>query len=380
MPYRAPGVRDGEPQPERPRATFEVRHRSGIGLVLALLVAAGAVAFGVSMMLAPGSRALAPIALSCPMILFVAAMHQLFELAAEVVLVVEGIPEKGIMRVTLRRRWGLLPWSAPLEFDAAAVPSLTTKWETGRSSSKYGRGREYKHASLVLDVQGSTIPLPAMRGSRRVESDIVIVDHAPVVQEAIARYEAGAASLRKALGKTTKRARRKARERAPGASRLLVASTEGAFGPTAAGALALGITASVLLALAAHLLPGSNVAFVCSALVLPVFGGIIALVAAASTKGATLHFERRGAGGSSVSKVHDLFLFGPVGAAAPRALGPDLEFYVKEIAATEDTSTRYAIVDAGSGETLFVDEDESAVKRFGDRIAGRRIDPPSSPP
>lgn len=381
MPYRAAGVREGEPHAdERPRATFRVRHRNATGLGLALLVAASAVAFGVGMMLAPGARTLAPLALAGPTILLAAAVYRTFELAAEVELVVEAAPEKGIVKITLRRRWGLLPWSAPLELDDTSVPSLATTWETSWSSSRYGRSRELRRASLALDVQGSAVALPRMRGPGRNERGVLVFDHTPAVEEAIARYEEGAAALRKALHGSTKRARRKARDRVPLGTPLLLARTDGAFCRQAAGALVAGVSVSALLALAAHFLPASNVTIVCAALVLPVLGSVIALVAAATANGSTLHFERRGAAGTSVVwRQPDLFLFGPLAATAPRPLGPSLEFYVKELQASVDATTRYALVDARTGETLFEDDHESVVERFGERIDGRRVEPPSGP-
>ncbi len=186
--------------------------------------------------------------------------------------------------MSLRRRWGFLPWSAPLEFRATSAPQLVTRWETGRTSSRHGPSRDYRLARLSLKVGEVEIPLPAMRGPRDVDNGVVVVDHARGVFEALDAYALEVTAMQAARGRQ-KVERREARKRAGIAAptrrslsssdpsaRFLVASTEGAFDARVGAALGAGLALATALGLAAYFLPSSGLDRACAGLVLPVLG------------------------------------------------------------------------------------------------------------
>lgn len=387
MAYREPAVRPQEaeePAPPPPRATFRVCHRSVVGLSVAGLIAAATVAWAVYCVWSPMSL-LAAFLVPTGGLAF--AFHLSVGYAAEVDLVVEGLPEDRAFRVTLRRRWSFLPWTRPLVFRTTSAPQLMTQWDTGSTSSKGGPSREYELARLALKLGEVEIRLPAMRGARDGSRKVIVVDHAPAVHAAKARYLEEVQALRDAMGRA-KVAQRESRKRRglPGAAvaraitdsdpsaRILVASSEGGFDHRVAIALALALAIAGLFGLTAYLAPQSSIALACGGLAAPLVACSIALAATSSAYGHTHQFRRQCADHTSLTTVRDLFLFGPLGATGSRKLAPDFGLHVKRVTVGEEESVRYDLVDAQHGTTLFTDSDEKAVRRFGEGLGGRIIE------
>jgi hypothetical protein len=392
MTYREAAVRSEEAAPPLeplPRATFRVRHRSAIGLSIAGLLAAAAIAWSVSCASSPRSPGLLVLAFLFPAMFLTYAFYLSVGFAAEVDLVVEAVADDSAVRVTLRRRWSFLPWTKPLVFRAPSAPKLVTLWDTGRTSGKSGPSRDYKLARLALKVGEVEIRLPAMRGARDASRPVISVEHAASVHAALARYEDELKVLRDAIGRA-KVERRETRKRLgiPGApeeraitdsdpsARVLIASSEGGFDGRVGAALAAAVVVAGLLGLTAYLAPHSTLALGCGGLAMPVLACSIALAATSSAYGYTYKFRRMCADHTSLTTVRDLFLFGPSGARESRALAQDFPFYVKTYTVGEEQSVRYDLVDAQQGTTLFTDADEKAVQRFGERLGGRKVAAP----
>ncbi len=71
-------------------------------------------------------------------------------------------------------------------------------------------------------------------------------------------------------------------------------------------------------------------------------------------------------------------MIGPLVPAESCTLAPKFPFYVKTFVVGEEDSTRYALVDAAAGTTLFTDSNEGLVRRFGEQLGGRRIEAPAT--
>lgn len=388
MSYREQGTRSEEEVADvlPPAARFAVRYRSWGTLAMATATFAMGAALA-AVTLGSAEAGLALVALAGPAVLVGGALHMMGLGAAEVDLRVEPTADDAAVRVTLRRRWGLLPWSKTLVFGAARVPTLVTRWETGRFSSKYGRGTPFKRARLALRVGEVEIPLPAMRGTSDRGRDLATIPLAASALAAVAAYEQAAEELREGIAQVM-RGRREARRRLgietgprerplrdtdPGA-RVPVAITEGAFGTGPALVLLGGTALAVLMGLLAWKLPhGSAASRACAAFTLPLFSATVAIVATACSYGSTLHLRRVCAEHTSLTKVRDLFLFGPLFATPAQQLEPSFPYYVRALAGGEDDFTRHALVEAKMGRTLLVDGDEGVVRRLGERLGGRCV-------
>lgn len=383
--YRSPAERPETPPDPPPTATFQVRTRSWP--LLLLMAGLGATAAWLVVVLASeSSRGLAAPAFVGPALLalFALSIGARAEGAVRLDVTAEG---EGSYRVSLRRRWGFFPWAAPLVFSAPRVPSLRTEWKTGRFSSKYGAGREYRAATLVLEASGVAIDLPPMGGVRRKEGERIVIEHEPALVAALDAWEASLPLLREVVAteKSERRATRKRRRAATDdpthdapagdrgetvvpARRVLVGRTEGAHAWSVALATLGLLLVPITLGAVAALAPRSGTTFVCAALVGPLVAGILTLFFAATFGGSTLHFESRGADGKRVVRTRDLYLLGPIVSSTPYVLGPKFTFRVKSFTVGEDEERRYALVDAETGKTLLVDDSEEAVRRFGNRL------------
>ena len=389
MSYREQGNRSDEYEGADelpPAARFTVRYRSWATLAGAAATFAMGAILG-AVMLDAADAGLAMVALAGPVVLIGAALQMMGLGAAEVDLRVEPTRHESAVRVTLRRRWGFLPWTKPLVFGAARVPSLVTRWESGRFSSKYGRGKEFKRARLALRVGEVEIPLPAMRGTSDRGRELATIPLAASARAAVAAYEQAAEELRDGIARVmldrrTARRRldvetgpreRPLRDTDPGA-RVPVAITEGAYGAGPALVLLGGVALAVVAGLVAWALPhGSTAARACGAIVLPLSGATIAIVATACSYGSTLHLRRVCAEHTSLTTARDLFLFGPLFATAAQDLEPRFPYYVRALAGGEDDITRHALIEAKMGRTLLVDGDESVVRQLGERLGGRCV-------
>lgn len=371
-------------------AVFRVRHRSWIALALAGLFGVGALALAFVCVSTDGGPILAAVGMLSPMVLLGFAVHLVIRGAAEVYLRVAPTSDRSAVRVVLHRRWGFLPWAAPLVFTASKAPTLETHWAEGRYSSKYGRGRRYEHACLSLGVGAATIRLPTMRGSRSRRGEVVVVDHAPAVLVARKEYDDGLERVRGELGKARNELRRqRKRDRAAGVERLaqtlssdepatLVSSREGAGGRAAWIGAGAAVFLPAALALVAYLLPSARLSLVCGALVVPLFAAIVAAVAMATSHGRTLHLRRAWTAHASIAEVSDLFLFGPImqtmAGASADTLEDGFEYRIdRVVSGGEEESVSYALVVVATGRTLSRDADERTVRAYGKRLGGREI-------
>lgn len=386
MAYRRPAERQECPETTT-TAAFRVEHRSWVAIGSALAIAAVGIALAAVCVTSKQGMVLITIGMASPGIIVAFAFYLLVQNAGGVDLVVTPTADLRAVRVVLRRRWAFLPWTAPLVFAAARPPTLLTRWDTGRYSSKHGRGREFKHARLVLSVGRAEIPLPTTRGTRSMEGEVVVVDHSTSVLAERARYVEAAEALQAELGKA-RSDRRETRKRTGSpsaeierpvadidpASRILVAVREGAFGIGGAlGLAAIGVVPAAF-GLLAYALPASRAAVVSGSLVLPTFGCLIALVSAATTRGHTLHFQRKVADGVSITTVADLFLFGAVRQKEHRhALPTDFAFRVRKVISGEEESVSYSLVVDSTGEVIANDADEDEMRRYGKRLGGREV-------
>ncbi len=388
MSYREQGTRpdDGGAEVLPSAARFAVRYSSWGTLVMAAVAFAMGAGLG-ALMLGSGEVGLLMVGVAGPTVLVGVALQMMVLGAAEVDLRVEPTANDSAVRVTLRRRWGLLPWSKALVFGAAKVPTLVTRWESGRFSSRYGRGTEFKRARLALRVGEVEIPLPSMGGKSDHGRELATISLAPPVRAAVAAYAQAAEELRDGIARVMLD-RREARRRrdidsgprdrplrdADAGARVPVAITEGAFGTGPALVLLGGTALAVVAGLLAWKLPhGSAAARACVALVLPLLGGTIAIVATACSYGCTLHLRRVCAEHTSLTTIRDLFLFGPLFATAAQELEPRFRYYVRALAGGDDDITRHALVEAKLGRTLLVDRDEGVVRRLGERLGGRCV-------
>jgi hypothetical protein len=363
MAYRQAAPREAiEATPDVAR--FSVRHRSLPTLLAAavlLVAAAGDIAL---VALSGGLRGpLCTVALLVPAILVGTAFVLSVNGAAEIDLEVAQFPDERRVRVTLRRRWGLLPWCPPLRFVADRAPSLVTTWQEGVTSGKQGPSRPYKQASLVLRAGDHDIVLPNMRGPRRRERDILVRDHAACVLEAKARYDEAIALLRRDRS-------------APSAHSgpTLVGSSEHAFSFGVALAVVGGLLLAGAFATVAVLLPTSIATPILGGLVLPIVGAVSGTAAWGCAYGRTLYLRERGEHHSRVTYVPDLFLFGPMTWMARReTLASGFRFSIEHRTVGDDDVEMHVVVLADCKKELRRERDEKVVRRFAIRLGGREI-------
>lgn len=367
--YRQPAAvaRDDEPTQY---AAFRVCHRAW-GWLLYALIAAG-VGLGLfAQALTASNTVLVVVGSLGPIVLVMAACHAASRGAGEVELITTARARGKDFDVTLRRRWGFLPWAATLSFTTSHAPSLVTRWETGRTSNKHGQNRGYRRASLVVAVGEIDLLLPIMRGPQRRSGADLVAELAPAVGEAKRRYDAEIVEL----GVTRARERRGSRA-ASGADepRLprLVGVADSAFSTSVGLALLAVLVAAVGLGLAGAYLPASRIATSCCALTLPVFGLGVAGMAVAVAYGQTLYLRQdRGEIVMSLA-VADTWLFGPRGAVV-RTHARNFPFHIETRREGDDDDRVHALVDATSGEVLRSHFDRGVVRQLGLRLGGREI-------
>lgn len=364
MTYRQAAESPEQEKAPKASAVFRVRHRSRVGLIgAALLLVAAAVLAAICARSTEG-RAVIIAGMLAPSILAGLAAYVLVTSAAEVDLRVTA--DGSTMRVVLFRRWGLFP-AAPLVFSAEKPPKLDTQWDEGRYSGKGSSGRRYKHARLCLSVGGEIVRLPTMRGRREIESNVVVVGHAPEVLAAREGYVRGVERLR---------AERSADRRADSAVarevRMLVGSTDGAGGRAVWLGALVALVVPSLLVLVSVCFAASPASSICSALAIPVFAAITASVATAAAYGRTLHFRRAG---GAIEVVRDYFLFGPILTrldGTPHFLPPKFLYRIAEVVSGEDDAVTYELVVVDTGETLMRSANEEDVRRYAKRLGGSR--------
>lgn len=360
MTYREAAERSAHDEPKA-SAVFRVHYRSRGGLLLA--AGLGLVAAMLAAVCARSSegRAVVVAGTLAPSLLAGFAVHVLVMSAAEVDLRVTAVGSS--MRVVLLRRWGFFT-AAPLIFSAAKAPQLETSWDEGRSTARGASGRRYKHARLALSVGGEVIRLPTMRGPRELQNGVVVIDHAPEVLSARERYRREVDRLRAEHDTGSDAA-------PPRERRTLVGSTDGASGPASwLGVLAALVVTSSLVVLGIRI-EAPRPSLLCSALALPMFGALIAIVATASAYGRTLHFRRAD---GAIEVVRDYLLFGPMLTSLdgrPRVIGPRFSYRITEVVSGEDDAVTYELVVTDTGETLMRSANEDDVRRYAKRLGGR---------
>jgi len=359
MGYREAAVVDRYEEPVA-RATFRARHRSWGWLSVALVAAGVGSWFAVLALRAANTQLVAAVML-VPMVCFGAALYAtcIGAGAAEMIVTRRA---RDAFDVVLRRRWGFLPWTAPLSFTARKAPSLATRWETGWSSGRHGPSVPYRHASLFVMSGEAAIAMPTMRApSKRVGKERV-AELAASVEAAMQRYQEELAALPRIAASSRPRDDEEA-------NASLIGSSESAVSLVAGVAMLAVLVVATALAGAAYALPASPLASLCAALVVPVLFGGIAVVSVAVFQGRTLHLKRKRLEEVELVTVADYAYFGPRGMRAKR-LGRSFTYRIAERTTGEEERTVYALIDATTGATLHEDSEESVVRRYGRALAG----------
>jgi len=188
------------------------------------------------------------------------------------------------------------------------------------------------------------------------------------VKAAMAAYETSLRPLRVAR-------KRKSSERAEHGPSI-VASLETANGALAWVGIALVFLVPGLLVLGAVVFASSRAGLFFGAFVLPVFGGLIAVVATAMAYGKTLHLQRRSESGTAVTPIADYFVFGPLLANSGRAahvLEKSFAFRIERRLVGEEESERFVLVIAASGRALAGSANEGEMRSYGERLGGREV-------
>lgn len=386
--YREAAIREDVCE-TRAQATFHVRHRSPLGLAFAAILVVAALGAAITARHALENRVLAVMAFVMPTMLLSFAFYLSVLHASEVEITVAQteLPQEAL--VSLRRRWGLLPWASPLVFSTQRLPVLETRWEAGQFSSKHGPRRNFKRASLVLKIGDVEISLPALGNARHEEREEVVFEHSQIVIDARARYEMEIFALRRGQNYaridnkvTSKRIHKSDKMdcfRGGPVSPSLIGCSEGASDRTTLLGVAVALGIPSALAAAAYLLPDSLSASLCRALVLPAFGTLIALAIVAMTYGQTLHFQRHGANTITLFRVPDPYLFGafrfgPRTSHNEQRLDRNFSFRIRKTLIGEDETVSFVLIDVATGQTLWSAPEEDVVRRYARKLGGREAE------